>query len=60
MANTTKEIVTLRLPRTITEGMRDIATREGETQAAIYRRLLRRGLKQAEIELRNSGDAKTA
>ena len=43
---TVKEVVTLRLPRSIVDGLRALAAREGETQSVMYRRLLRRALQQ--------------
>ena len=56
---TEKELLTIRAPRQICDEVRSIATREGETQSTIVRRLLRRGLETelARRELHPSNEA---
>ena len=44
MASATKALLTIRAPRKLCDEVRSIATREGETQSTIVRRLLRLGL----------------
>lgn len=41
-----KEILTLRVPRHLSDEVRSVAERDGETQSCVLRRLLRIGLEQ--------------
>lgn len=41
-------LITLRVPRKMAEAVAKIAKEDGETQSAIFRRLLRQGLQQSE------------
>lgn len=52
--NDRKELVTLRVPRKAMDEVRSIAAREDESQSAIIRRLLRRGL---QVEVPQPGEA---
>ena len=45
-----QDIISLRVPRTLTTAVKSIARRESETAATIWRRLVKRGL---EVERRS-------
>jgi hypothetical protein len=52
---TNHELITVRIPRRLADEVREIATRDEETQAATLRRLLKVGLA---TERRSSGAAR--
>jgi hypothetical protein len=44
-STTTTQVITLRVPRTLTDEVRQLATRDSESQATTLRRLLHQALK---------------
>jgi hypothetical protein len=51
-----KELITIRVPRKLGDELRSVATREGETQSTIVRRLIRRGLESEQRRREDHGD----